>query len=319
MDWMAAHNNNNNNNNNSLEDFILIGFSEGQIIFSLLITVTYMMTIFGNLVVFSIIQVDIHLKTPMYFFLSCLSIIDVCFSTVTLPAMLVNAITGNRRISFHRCFTQLYFFVSFGGSESLLLASMAYDRYVAICNPLRYHAVMDKKFCSGFVAGCLVCGLGNAVFHTLMTMKLTFCGDHHINHFFCDVLPMLEAACSDIQGSQVLLHVVTIFIAMSPFVLLINSYVRIISTILKIRSSEGRKKVFSTCSSHLIVVTIFYITAMFNYNGPISGDSLIIFQVSSVLFSVVPPLLNPMIYSLRNKEVKAALKKVLEMPKHLGG
>ncbi|XP_056397762.1 olfactory receptor 5V1-like [Hyla sarda] len=298
--------------NNSLDDFILLGFSQGKAIFSLLIAVTYMMTIIGNLTVFTIIQVDIDLKTPMYFFLSCLSLIDVCYSTVTLPAMLANAITGNRRISFHRCFTQLYFFVSFGGSESLLLATMAYDRYVAISNPLRYHKVMNRKFCSGFVVGCLVCGLWNSVFHTLMTMKLTFCGDHHINHFFCDVPPMLEAACSDIQSSQVLLHVVAVFLGMSPFLLVMNSYIRIIFIILRIRSLERRQKVFSTCSSHLIVVSVFYITAMFNYNGPISGDYFITVRVSSVLCSVVPPLLNPIIYSLRNKDVKRALRKVIK-------
>ncbi|XP_075696722.1 olfactory receptor 5V1-like [Rhinoderma darwinii] len=304
-------------NNNSLDNFILLGFSEGQIIFSLLIGITYIMTIIGNVAVFSIIHVDNHLQTPMYFFLSCLSLLDICYSTVTLPAMLSNAITGNTRISFNRCLIQLYFFVCFGGSECLLLAAMAYDRYVAICNPLRYHVVMNKRFCSSFVAGCWVCGFFNAVFHTLMTLKLTFCGAHHINHFFCDVLPMLEAACSDIQSSQVLLHVVTIFLGMSPFLLVMNSYIHIISTILKIRSSEGRQKVFSTCSSHLIVVSVFYITAMFNYNGPISGDSFIIVRVSSVLYSIGPPLLNPIIYSLRNKEVRRALKKLLEIPIHL--
>ncbi|XP_069803375.1 olfactory receptor 5V1-like [Dendropsophus ebraccatus] len=274
------------------------------------------MILIGNFAVFSIILVDRSLQTPMYFFLSCLSLCDVCFSSVTLPAILVIAITGNRRISFHRCFTQLYFFASFGGFESLLLAAMAYDRYVAICNPLRYHVVMNKKFCSGFVAGCLVCGLVNAIFHNLMTMKLTYCGDHHIKHFFCDVLPMLEAACSDIQSSQLLMHVITIFLGMSPFLLVMNSYIRIISTILKIRSSEGRQKVFSTCSSHLIVVAIFYITGMFNYNSPISGDSFIILRVSSFLYSVAPPLVNPIIYTLKNKDVKTALKKALEIPKH---
>ncbi|XP_069802665.1 olfactory receptor 5V1-like [Dendropsophus ebraccatus] len=309
-DQMAAH------NNNSLDYFILLGFSQGQTIFLFLIAVTYVMILIGNFAVFSIILVDRSLQTPMYFFLSCLSLCDVCFSSVTLPAILVIAITGNRRISFHRCFTQLYFFVFFGGSEGLILAAMAYDRYVAICNPLRYHEVMSWKFCSGFVAGCLVCGLVNAIFHTLMTMKLTYCGDHHINHFFCDILPMLEAACSDIESSQVWLHVITIFIGMSPFLLVMNSYIRIISTILKIRSSDGRQKVFSTCSSHLMVVTVFYTTSIFTYNGPISGDSFIIVRVSSFLYSVSPPLVNPIIYTLRNKDVKTALKKALEMPNH---
>ncbi|XP_063797994.1 olfactory receptor 5V1-like [Pseudophryne corroboree] len=292
-------------------DFILLGFPEGQSILSFSIAIIYTMIITGNLTVFSIIQVDRRLQTPMYFFLSCLSILDVCYSTVTLPAMLVNAIMGNRRISFNRCFIQFYFFVSFGGAECLLLAAMAYDRYVAICNPLHYLLIMNKMFCSYFVAGCLICGFLNSVFHTLMTVKLTFCGDREIHHFFCDVLPMLEAACSDIDSSQVVLHIVTVFLGVSPFLIVINSYIHIISAILKIRSSAGRQKVFSTCSSHLIVVTLFYMTSMLNYNGPISGDSFVIVRVSSILYSVLPPLFNPAIYCLRNEEVKRALKKHL--------
>ncbi|XP_075696721.1 olfactory receptor 5V1-like [Rhinoderma darwinii] len=299
-------------NKTLLNDFILLGFLEGCVVCTIIMATIYIMIIIGNLAVFSIIQVDNHLQTPMYFFLSCLSLLDVCFSTVTLPAMLSNAIIGNTRISFNRCLIQLYFFVCFGGSECLLLAAMAYDRYVAICNPLHYPIIMNKRFCSSFVAGCWVCGLLNAVFHTLMTLKLTFCGAHHINHFFCDVLPMLEAACSDIQSSQVLLHVVTIFLGMSPFLLVMNSYIHIISTILKIRSSEGRQKVFSTCSSHLIVVSVFYITGIFTYNGPSSGQYFIIVRVSSVLYGILSPLLNPVFYCLRNKEVKKALKKALK-------
>ncbi|XP_075045763.1 olfactory receptor 5V1-like [Mixophyes fleayi] len=300
-------------NETYFDDFILLGFSEGQSIYSLLIVTIYTMIIIGNLTVFSIIQVDRHLQTPMYFFLSCLSILDLCYSTVTLPAMLVMAVTGNRRISFNRCFTQFYFFVLLGGTECLLLAAMAHDRYVAICNPMHYLLIMNKMFCLYFVAGCWICGILNAVFHTLMTLKLTFCGARHINHFFCDVLPMLQAACSEIDSSQVLLHTITVFIGVSPFLLVMNSYIHIISTILKIRSSAGRQKAFSTCSSHLIVVMIFYITGAFNYNGPISGDSFIIVRVSSILYSVVPPLFNPAIYCLRNKEVKTALNKALRL------
>ncbi|XP_066428477.1 olfactory receptor 5V1-like [Eleutherodactylus coqui] len=297
--------------NKTLKDFILLGFLKGQVVCTMLMATTYITIIISNCAVFSIIKMDSHLQTPMYFFLSCLSLLDICYSSVTLPAMLVNAITGNRRISFHRCFTQLYFFVCFGGSECLLLAAMAYDRYVAICHPLHYPIIMNKTFCSGFVAGCCVSGLLNATFHTSMTLQLTFCGDYHINHFFCDVLPMLEAACSNTQSSQVLLHVVTVFLGMAPFLLVMNSYIHIISTILKIQSSEGRQKVFSTCSSHLIVVTVFYITGIFNYNSPSSGDSLIIVQVSSILYGILCPLLNPMIYCLRNQDVKKALKKAV--------
>ncbi|KAG9481934.1 hypothetical protein GDO78_010915 [Eleutherodactylus coqui] len=297
--------------NKTLNDFILLGFLEKQVICSVLMATVYIMIIISNFAVFSIIQVDSHLQTPMYFFLSCLSLLDICYSSVTLPAMLVNAITGNRRISFHGCFIQLNFFVCFGGSESLLLAAMAYDRYVAICDPLHYPIIMNNTFCSGFVYGCYFCGLLNAVFHTFMILKLTFCGDHHINHFFCDVLPMLEAACSDIHSIQMLLKVVTVVYGMSPFLLVMNSYIHIISTIMKIRSLEVRQKVFSTCSSHLIVVTIFYIAGIFNYNRPRSGGSFIIVQVSSFLYGFLSPFLNPVIYCLRNQEVKKAFKKAI--------
>ncbi|KAG9481935.1 olfactory receptor 5V1-like [Eleutherodactylus coqui] len=297
--------------NKTLNDFILLGFLEGWGVCSILMATVYIMITISNFAVFSIIKVDRHLQTPMYFLLSCLSLLDICYSSVTLPAMLVNAITGNRKISYHRCITQLYFFVCFGGSESLLLAAMAYDRYVAICNPLHYHIIMNKTFCLGFVSGCCICGLLNATFHTFMTLKLTFCGDHHINHFFCDILPMLEAACSDIHNSQILIKVATVFFGMSPFLLVMNSYIHIISTIIEIRSLEGRQKVFSTCSSHITVVIIFYITGIFNYNSPSSGGSFIIVQVSSILYGVLSPLLNPIIYCLRNQEVKKALKKAI--------
>ncbi|XP_072283029.1 olfactory receptor 1C1-like [Pyxicephalus adspersus] len=295
-------------NTTFLNEFILLGFPREQILFSLSIALIYTMTVLGNLNVFSIIQVDSHFQSPMYFFLACLSLLDVCYSTVTLPAMLANAITGNRKISYNRCLTQLYFFVCFGGTECLLLAVMAYDRYVAICNPLHYTTTMNEKVCSYLVMVCWLCGFVNATFHTMMTWKLTFCGTQHIRHYFCDVLPLLQAACSNIHDSQMVLHIVTFFLGFAPFILVTNSYIPIISTILKIRSSTGRQKVFSTCSSHLIVVTVFYLTGMVNYNGPSSGDLFAFVQVSSLLFGVVPPILNPIIYCLRNNEVKRALR-----------
>ncbi|KAG9481938.1 hypothetical protein GDO78_010919 [Eleutherodactylus coqui] len=267
------------------------------------------MIILGNLTIFGVIQIDNHLQTPMYFFLSCLSILDVCYSTVTLPAMLVNAITGNRKISFSRCFTQLYFFVSLGGSECLLLAAMAYDRYVAICNPLKYPIIMNKRLCSYLVGGSWFSGFLNSVLHTVMTSKLTYCEPWHVNNFFCDVPPMLIAACTDTHTSQLLLYIVSVFLGMSPFIFVIVSYVHIISTILKIRSSIGRQKAFSTCSSHLIVVTVFYVTANFNYIGPAPGDSFDLVKLSTVLYSVLTPLFNPVIYCLRNQDVRTALIK----------
>ncbi|XP_075696723.1 olfactory receptor 5V1-like [Rhinoderma darwinii] len=298
-------------------DFILLGFSGGQVLLSLLILTIYTMILLGNLTILSVIRIDNHLQTPMYFFLSYLSILDVCYSTVTLPAMLVNAITGNRRISFNRCFTQLYFFVSLGGSECLLLAAMAYDRYVAICNPLQYVLIMNKRFCSYLVGGSWFSGFFNSVLHTLMTSKLTFCGPRHVNHFFCDVPPMLNAACTDTQTSQLLLYIVSVFLGMTPFVFVMVSYVQIISTILKIPSAVGRQKAFSTCSSHLIVVTVFYVTANFNYIGPVPGNGFDIVRLSSVLYSVLTPLFNPVIYCLRNQEVRRALAKAFTEKYHL--
>ncbi|KAM9299020.1 olfactory receptor 226-like [Gastrophryne carolinensis] len=273
--------------------------------------VIYIMIVIGNLTIFSIIKNDQNLHTPMYFFLSYLSILDVCYSSVTLPAMLANTVTGNTKISFNRCFTQLYFFVSLGGAECLLLAAMAYDRYVAICNPFHYCTVMSKKFCSYLVGGSWFSGFLNSVLHTVMTSKLTFCGYRYINHFFCDVPPMLNASCTDTRTSQTLLYIVSVFLAMTPFVFVIASYTQIISTILKINSAVGRQKAFSTCSSHLIVVTVFYVTANFNYIGPQPGDSFDIIRLSSMLYSILTPLFNPIIYCLRNHEVQRALKKAV--------
>ncbi|KAM4015364.1 olfactory receptor 5V1-like [Anomaloglossus baeobatrachus] len=306
-------------NKTSMDDFILLGFSRVKVGCSLLLGLTYMVVLLGNLSVFSIIQVSSQLQTLMYFFLSCLSILDVCYATVTLPAMLVNAMTGNRAISFYECILQLYFFVYVGGSESLLLAAMAYDRYVAICNPLRYSIIMNRLFCFYVVVGCCLIGCLNSMSHTFMTLRLRFCGKQHINNYFCDVLPMLEAACSDTKTIEMLLHIDTALLGASTFLVVMNSYIHIIATILKINSSKGRQKVFSTCSSHLIVVIVFYITGVFSYNVPKSADSFYVVQASSIVYSVLPPLVNPIIYCLRNNDVKKALKlkitKILKIKK----
>ncbi|KAG8568527.1 hypothetical protein GDO81_014046 [Engystomops pustulosus] len=289
-------------NHTSMDGFLLLEFSNRPMTCSFLITITYIMVLSANLSIFSIIQLDKHFHTPMYFFLCSLSILDVCYSTVTLPPMLVNASTGNRYISFSGCFTQLYFFIYVGGTECLLLTVMAYDRYVAICNPLHYVQIMNQRFCCYTVAGCCILGFINALFHTLMTLRLTFCENRHINNFLCDVLPMLEAACSDIYSSQMLIWVDTVVLGVSTFSVVMTSYIHIISIILKIHSSEGRQKVFSTCSSHLIVVIVFYITGIFSYNSPNSGESFPSGRVSSIINSVLPPFLNPVFYCFRNKK-----------------
>ncbi|XP_063291647.1 olfactory receptor 5V1-like [Pelobates fuscus] len=302
-------------NQSTTSDFILLGFSEGHVLLSILIALTYLTILMGNFAIISIIRIDCHLQTPMYFFLSFLSILDIGYSTVTLPSMLFNSVTDNRRISISRCFAQLYFFVYFGGSECLLLAAMAYDRYVAICNPLRYLVIMNKKFCCYLVLGCCSSGFMNAVLHTSVTSKLIFCEDRNLYHFFCDVPPLLKVSCTNTQTSQMLLYIFSVFLGITPFMFVTISYVRIIMTILKIPSSTGRQKAFSTCSSHLIVVTVFYATGFLNYIVPVPQDTFDIMILSPLLYSVFTPLFNPVIYCLRNKEVKGAFNKFLS--KHI--
>ncbi|XP_075696719.1 olfactory receptor 5V1-like [Rhinoderma darwinii] len=293
----------------SLENFLLLNFSDGWFFVTALFFVIYSTILIGNFCIFIIIRVDSHLHNPMYFFLSNLSLLDILYSSATLPLMLFNCITSNKKISFRKCIFQLYVFVSLGGAECILLAVMAYDRFVAICNPLRYAVVMSNRLCASLAVASWLSGFLNSVLHTVMTANLKFCrSEQSINHFYCDVPPIIQAACNQTKTSKILLYVVSIFLGFTPFLYIVISYVHIISTIMKIKSSEGRWKAFSTCSSHLIVVTMFYGTANFNYVGP-SGYSLEVEHLASLLYSMLTPLVNPIIYCLRNKEVKGAFKK----------
>ncbi|KAM8927176.1 olfactory receptor 5V1-like [Pelodytes ibericus] len=297
-------------NQTMVKHFTLLGFSKAYFVICFLIFGIYVSILLGNLCIFTIIRINSNLHTPMYFFISNLSMLDICYSSVTLPVMLSNCISGNLSISFNKCIAQLYLFVSLGGSECILLAVMAYDRFVAICNPLRYAMVMRGIFCTSLAAASWLSGFLNSILHTVMTANLSFCRpEQPINHFYCDVPPLIKVACKSTQTSKILLYVVSVFLGISPFLYIVVSYVHIISSIMKIGSSEGRWKAFSTCSSHLIVVTVFYGTANFNYVGPTSGYPLEVERASSLLYSILTPLLNPIIYCLRNKEVKGALAK----------
>ncbi|CAI9560752.1 unnamed protein product [Staurois parvus] len=255
----------------------------------------------------------------MYFFLSNLSVLDTCYSSTTLPIMIFNCATGNKKISFVNCIAQLYLFVSLGGAECILLAVMAYDRFVAICNPLRYPVLMRMKLCAGLAATSWLSGFLDSILHTVMASKLTFCQrDESVNNFFCDVPPLVQVACNPTKTSKILLYVVSVFLGFTPFLYIVITYVHIISTIMKIKSSEGRSKAFSTCSSHLIVVTVFYSTAILNYLSPYSEDPLgskersLLENLASLLYSILTPVVNPIIYCLRNKEVKGALRKYFQ-------
>ncbi|KAM9120730.1 olfactory receptor 5V1-like [Pangshura tecta] len=294
-------------------EFIIMGFSILQQLQFLLFgvfLVTYFCTLVGNISIIIIVCTDAQLRTPMYFFLGNLSFLDLCYTTTNVPQMLVHLLVERKRISYEGCIVQLYFFLAFVGTECILLAVMAYDRYVAICNPLHYLVIMRKSLCFQLAGAAWASGFLNSAVHTFFTFRLPFCGANQINYFFCDIPPLLKLSCGDTSLNEIILLAVGVFIGWIPFLCIVLSYVYIISTILKIRSTEGRLKTFSTCGSHLTIVLLYYGSSIFTYVRPISSYSLDSDRLISVLYSIVTPMLNPMIYTLRNKDVKGALRKV---------
>ncbi|XP_013918573.1 PREDICTED: olfactory receptor 10A4-like [Thamnophis sirtalis] len=247
----------------------------------------------------------------MYFFLRNLSLLDICFNSVIVPKMLGDLILQKKTISYIGCFTQLYFFFFFGTVECCLLAAMAYDRYVAICNPLRYPEIMNRKVCFQLAATSWFLAFPNSTVSAVTVFSVPFCGPNAVNHFFCDSPPLLELACADTYIVQIEALTTTVIFIVFPFLLILFTYVCIIIAILRMSSAEGRKKAFSTCSSHLLVVTLFYGTAISTYFNPKSKYSPDTKKFLSLSYTVITPTLNPIIYSLRNKEVKAAMKRIL--------
>ncbi|XP_048373401.1 olfactory receptor 10A7-like [Sphaerodactylus townsendi] len=296
-------------------EFILLGLSDEpnlqSILFSIFLMI-YIIILAGNLLIILLTLLDPALHTPMYFFLRNLSFLEICYSSVNIPKMLEDLLFGNKSISFLGCAVQTYFTFLLGGSECFLLASMAYDRYVAICKPLHYHVLMNRKVCLGLAVGPWLSGLLMAFGHTSMVFTMSFCGSHEINHFFCDIPPLIKLACGDTSRIKIAVLVMTTIFGILPFLLILMSYTGIIITILGISSAEGRKKTFSTCSSHLIVVTLFYGSACITYLKPSSTYSPNTDKYLSLLYTVVGPVLNPIIYSFRNKDFKNALKKIWE-------
>nr|XP_033818247.1 olfactory receptor 1-like [Geotrypetes seraphini] len=302
-------------NQTTVLEFLLLGFTERVELRGFLFVtflVMYTMNLLGNGTMISIIAGNSHLHTPMYFFLCNLSLVDMCFSSVTVPKLLSNLISNSRTISFSNCFVQLYFFMFSGGSECVIMSIMAYDRYVAICNPLHYVTIMNKKVCLSMSIASWIIGLFHSLLHTLLVYRLSFCKSNEIQHYFCDLAQMLQLSSTDIFINEIAIFVEGSLIVMLPFVIILISYIRIITTILKIKSTGGRWKTFSTCSSHLTVVTLFYGTLIFMYFRPSSNYSMARDRISSVVYNVLSPMLNPFIYSLRNRDVKIALKRVLQ-------
>ncbi|XP_056681863.1 olfactory receptor 150-like [Monodelphis domestica] len=299
-------------------EFILIGLTdqpELQLPLFFLFLGIYVVSVVGNLGMIVLIILSSHLHNPMYFFLCSLSFIDLCQSTVITPKMLVNFVSGMNKISYSECMTQFYFFGFLGVCECQMLAVMAYDRYVAICRPLLYNLIMSYQVCSSLVAAVYASGLLAATVHTGCLLRVTFCKENVINHYLCDLLPLLKLSCSSTYVNELVTLATNTFVVLFPTLAIITSYVFIIVSILKIHSTEGRSKAFSTCSSHIAAIGVFFGSVAFMYLQPSSGNSMDQGKVSSVFYTIVVPMLNPLIYSLRNNDVKVALRKIIERRK----
>ncbi|XP_036621162.1 olfactory receptor 5G3-like [Trichosurus vulpecula] len=301
-------------NQTMVTEFLFLGFRNHlpqQIVLFLMFLSFYLVTLVGNLGMIILIWIDSQLHTPMYFFLSHLSFVDVCSSSTVTSKMLADFFVEKKTISFLGCATQLWFFVLFVTTESFLLAAMAYDRCMAICNPLLY-TVMSQSVCVQLVIGPYTMGLLASTTHMALTFWLPFCGQNVINHFFCDVSPLLSLACADTHIIKLILFIMAGLVGVLSGLSILVSYIYILIAILSIRSADGRSKAFSTCSSHLTAVSIMYGTLFFIYVRPSASFSLDLNKVVSVFYTAVIPMLNPFIYSLRNKEVKNAFRRTLE-------
>ncbi|XP_073480081.1 olfactory receptor 2G3-like [Aquarana catesbeiana] len=300
-------------NYTEVEEFILLGLTrnpEMQIVLFVIFLISYVISLIGNVLIIFISRISPRLHTPMYFFLSNLSFLDIWYTSSIVPKMLINLLLLKKSISFDGCFTQLFIHLCLGGTECYLLLAMAYDRYVAICSPLHYTTIMNSSLCNKMAIGCWIGGLINSLIHTLFALRLSFCGPNVINHFFCEVPSVLELACTDASLNKTIIFFCAMLVVMGPFFLIIITYGYIINSILKINSSVGRKKAFSTCASHITVVTLFYGTIIFIYMRP--GDTHVANQdkMATLFYSVVTPMLNPLIYTLRNKDVKGVLLEI---------
>ncbi|XP_012520528.1 PREDICTED: olfactory receptor 8B3-like [Propithecus coquereli] len=305
-------------NGSFVTEFILMGLTEQpdlQMPLFFLFLAMYLVTVLGNLGLVTLIGLSSHLHTPMYFFLFNLSFIDLCYSSVFTPKMLLNFTLEENIISYMGCMTQLYFYCFFVISECFVLMSMAYDRYVAICNPLLYNIVMSRKVCSSLMFGSYLMAFSGAMAHTGCMQRLTFCDANTINHYFCDILPVLQLSCTSTYINETLVFIVVGITIIVPSLTIFISYSCILSNILQISSKEGRSKAFSTCSSHIIAVSLFFGSGAFMYLKPSSAGTMNEGKISSVFYTNVVPMMNPLIYSLRNKDVKFALRKALSRRK----
>ncbi|XP_075392182.1 olfactory receptor 7G2-like [Tenrec ecaudatus] len=301
-------------NQTSVSEFRLLALTEDPemqpILFSLFLSI-YLVTVLGNLLIMLAVTSDSHLHTPMYFFLANLSFTDICFSTTTIPKMLVNLQAQNQSITYAGCLTQVCFVLVFAALENFLLLAMAYDRYVAICHPLMYTVIMNPRLCRLLVLLSFLISSVDALLHSLMALRLSFCTDPEIPYFFCEVVQVIKVACSDTLINNICIYFAANILAGTPLFGIIFSYTKIVSSILRMPSAGGKYKAFSTCGSHLSVVFLFYGTAFGAYISAAFTHSSRKIAVVSMMYTMITPMMNPFIYSLRNRDMKGALKKII--------
>ncbi|XP_048190054.1 olfactory receptor 10-like [Perognathus longimembris pacificus] len=302
------------------EGFILEGFSDWpqlEIILFISISISYSLTLFGNTTIIALSQLDHRLHTPMYFFLSHLSFLDLCYTTSTVPQLLVNLSGLDQTISHGGCVAQLFISLALGSTECVLLVVMAFDRYAAVCRPLHYTTIMHTLLCHILAIASWLGGLVNSLIQTGLMMAMPLCG-HHLNHFFCEMPVLLKLACEDTGGTEAKMFVARVVILVFPAALILGSYARIGRAVLKVKSMAGRRKAFGTCGSHLVVVSLFYGSAIYTYLQPKGSYSENEGKFVALFYTIITPMLNPLIYTLRNKDVKGALWKLLQRRRKSG-
>ncbi|XP_040320564.1 olfactory receptor-like protein OLF4 [Herpailurus yagouaroundi] len=299
-------------NDTGISEFLLLGLSDEPelqpLIFGLFLSM-YLITVFGNLLILLAVSSDSHLHTPMYFFLANLSFVDICFTSTTVPKMLWNIQTQSKVITYAGCITQIYFFITFAGMDDFLLSVMAYDRFVAICHPLQYTVIMNPRLCGLLVLVSWIMSVLYSLLQTLMAFRLSFCTEVEIPHFFCELNQMIQLACRDTFLNNMVLYFGAMLLGGGPFIGILYSYSKIVSSICGISSAQGKYKAFSTCASHLSVVSLFYCTSLGVYLSSAVTQSSHSSAISSVMYVAVTPMLNPFVYSLRNRDIKEALRR----------
>ncbi|XP_008709384.1 olfactory receptor 7A5-like [Ursus maritimus] len=304
-------------NDTRISEFLLLGLSEDPklqpLLFGLFLSM-YLITVCGNLLIILAVSSDSHLHTPMYFFLANLSFADICFTSTTVPKMLWNVQTQSKLITYEGCITQIYFFLLFSSSDDFLLSVMAYDRFVAICHPLHYMVIINSWLCGLLVLVSWIMSVLNSLLQSLMVLQLSFCTEVEIPHFFCEPNQMIQLACSDTFLNDMVMYFLIVLLGGGPLAGILYSYSKIGSSIHRMSSSQGKYKAFSTCASHLSVVSLFFCMGLGVYLSSAATQSSHASAVASVMYTVVTPMLNPFIYSLRNRDIKRALKRIIGVP-----